>query len=256
MTTITTTIPMMAGPDMLPRWLRRDAPEPVVTIGDRALPVVIRRLERARRMTLRLAPDGSEVRISMPRWGRTAEALEFAEARRAWIAQQLARVPASEAPAHGTVLHFRGEALTISHRPTAPRKPRGHEGVVIVGGPADSLTARLRRWLQAEARTLLADDLAFYCARIERTAPKLALSNAQRRWGSCAPDGSIRINWRLVMAPDEVRRSVVAHEVAHLVHFDHSPAFHACLADLFEGDLAAANGWLKREGRGLYGLFG
>ena len=38
-----------------------------------------------------------------------------------------------------------------------------------------------------------------------------------------------RINWRLVMAPDPVRRSVVAHEVAHLVHFDHSPAFHALL---------------------------
>jgi predicted metal-dependent hydrolase len=44
--------------------------------------------------------------------------------------------------------------------------------------------------------------------------------------------------------------------VAHLVHFDHSPAFHACLAGLFEGDLAAANAWLKREGRGLYQPFG
>jgi hypothetical protein len=36
------------------------------------------------------------------------------------------------------------------------------------------------------------------------------------------------------MAPDAVRRSVVAHEVAHLVHFDHSPAFHALLDALFE----------------------
>ena len=58
------------------------------------------------------------------------------------------------------------------------------------------------------------------------------------------------------MAPDFVRRSVVAHEVAHLVHFDHSPRFHALLAALFEGDLAAANRWLKREGRSLYAPFG
>jgi hypothetical protein len=58
------------------------------------------------------------------------------------------------------------------------------------------------------------------------------------------------------MAPAEVRRSVVAHEVTHLVHFDHSPAFHALLDELYEGDMRAANRWLKRHGRGLYQPFG
>jgi predicted metal-dependent hydrolase len=53
-----------------------------------------------------------------------------------------------------------------------------------------------------------------------------------------------------------VRRSVVAHEVAHLVHFDHSPAFRALLAGLFEGDLDDADQWLRLEGRGLYAAFG
>jgi predicted metal-dependent hydrolase len=49
---------------------------------------------------------------------------------------------------------------------------------------------------------------------------------------------------------------VVAHEVAHLTHFDHSPAFHAHLAQLFDHDLPAADRWLKREGRSLYAAFG
>ena len=84
----------------------------------------------------------------------------------------------------------------------------------------------------------------------------LSLSRAQRRWGSCSGHGTIRVNWRLVQAPDEVRRSVVAHEVAHLVHFDHSRAFHALLGELYEGDLAAANRWLKQHGRTLYTAFG
>ena len=78
------------------------------------------------------------------------------------------------------------------------------------------------------------------------------LTNARRRWGSCARDGTIRINWRLVMAPPYVRRSVVAHEVAHLVHFDHSPAFHAFLGEIYEADIRMANRWLKREGKSLY----
>ncbi|MFX8523827.1 M48 family metallopeptidase, partial [Acinetobacter baumannii] len=79
------------------------------------------------------------------------------------------------------------------------------------------------------------------CARAGLAVPRLALSRAQRRWGSCAADGTIRINWRLVMAPDAVRRSVVAHEVAHITHFDHSPAFHAHLDRLYEGSIAQAN---------------
>ena len=118
------------------------------------------------------------------------------------------------------------------------------------------MARRLQRWLEGEAKRLLAEDLAEYCTRAARAQPALALSRAQRRWGSCAHDGTIRINWRLVMAPDLVRRSVVAHEVAHLAHFDHSTAFHRELSRLFEGEVSAANSWLRRHGRGLYAPFG
>ncbi|MFC0204437.1 M48 family metallopeptidase [Novosphingobium soli] len=238
-------------------WLRRDpAEEQVVDVAGRRLPVVIRRLERARRMTMRLAPDGSEVRISIPRWTRTAEALGFARSRREWLARQLAAVPAATPIADGAVLHFRGAALVLAHDPAAPRQPAVSGEVLRVGGPAASLPARLQRWLQAEAGTLAAADLAEYCDRAGQPCPPLALSNAQRRWGSCAHDGAIRINWRLIMAPDAVRRSVVAHEVAHLVHFDHSPAFHHLLKTIFEGSVHEANRWLKANGRTLYVPFG
>ncbi|PEQ11320.1 metal-dependent hydrolase [Novosphingobium sp. PC22D] len=238
--------------DVLPLWLRRESAAPAITIGERELPIVIRRLARSRRMTMRLAPDGSEVRISMPTWGRTADALAFAASRRDWLARQVAAIPGPVALGHGGTIAFRGAVLEIAHDPAARRRPAIEGPTLRIGGPEASLPSRLRRWMQDEARALLADDLAEYCVKAGRSAPKLALSNAQRRWGSCAPDGAIRINWRLIMAPDAVRRSVVAHEVAHLIHFDHSRAFHACLAGLFEGDIDHANAWLKRHGRSLY----
>jgi predicted metal-dependent hydrolase len=238
-------------------WLRRDpASEPMVDVGGRRLPVVIRRLERARRMTMRLAPDGSEVRISVPHWTRSAEALAFATSRTDWLAGQLAAIPASSAIGDGSVLRFRGDDLRIVHDPAAPRRPVVDDGDLRLGGAATSLTPRVLRWLQEEARQLLLTDLADYCARAALPCPTLALSSAQRRWGSCAHDGTIRINWRLIMAPDMVRRSVVAHEVAHLVHFDHSPAFHHCLKTTFEGSVHEANRWLKANGRTLYVPFG
>ena len=236
--------------------LKREAPPPQIEVAGRVLPVVLRRNAQARRMTMRLAPDGSAVRITLPQWGRTAEALEFARKRSGWIAGQLAAVPAAAELGDGGEVQFCGERLAIRHDPTAPRRVQLDEGELVLGGPLESVPARLKRWLDGEARKLLAADLAHYCAQAGHSVPVLMLSNAQRRWGSCARGGTIRINWRLVMAPADVRRSVVAHEVAHLVHFDHSPAFHALLGELFEGDLRAANRWLKRSGRALYLPFG
>ncbi|MBX9883383.1 MAG: M48 family metallopeptidase [Novosphingobium sp.] len=225
-------------------------------VGGRELPVVVRRLRTARRITLRLAPDGSEARISMPEWGRTADALRFAEQRRDWLAAQLARIPAPVRIEPGSTLAYRGETLRIEWREGAGRRPVLHPGTLVLGGARDGIESRLRRWLEAEALRLASEDLAHYCARAGQPVPRLALSRALRRWGSCSSRGVIRINWRLVMAPDFVRRSVVAHEVAHMTHFDHSAAFHAHLAALYEAPIAQANRWLKAEGRGLYHPFG
>ncbi|HQS70438.1 MULTISPECIES: M48 family metallopeptidase [unclassified Novosphingobium] len=227
-----------------------------IVVADRELPLVIRKLGHARRMTLRLAPDGSEARVSMPAWGRVGDAEAFARDRADWLAGQLARLPEAAAIAPDATIMLRGETLRIDWQPAARRKPAVVDGCVVVGGPAEGLATRLQRWLEAEALALCADDLAHYCARAGETMPRLSLSRAQRRWGSCASDGAIRINWRLIMAPDFVRRSVVAHEVAHMRHFDHSPAFHAHLERLFEGEVDAANRWLKRYGRTLYAPFG
>ncbi|MEO5586562.1 MAG: SprT family zinc-dependent metalloprotease [Novosphingobium sp.] len=243
----------------LPDWLKpggQPADNLSITLGNLALPLVIRRLPNARRLTLRLAPDGSEVRVSAPRTARSAEVVAFAHAHAAWLAGQLARVPPRVAIGPGGAVPFRGQRLTVRHEPHAPRRPQLADGALRLGGTVESLTPRLRRWLEGEARRLMREDLAEYTASAGLPAPPLSLSNARRRWGSCSARGNIRLNWRLVMAPDAVRRSVVAHEVAHLVHFDHGPRFHALLGELFEGDLAAANAWLKREGQGLYAPFG
>ncbi|WP_338242955.1 M48 family metallopeptidase [Aurantiacibacter hainanensis] len=241
-------------------WLRDDHQNPAIEVGGQTLPIAIRRHARAKRLTMRLSPDGSEVRITLPTWGRTLDALAFAKARGEWIAAQLDKVPGRLAIADGERIAYRGASVRLAWDRDAGRKPWVDGEIVRIGGALEGLEGRVRRWLEAEAHRLCADDLAFYCERAGLPSPQLRLSRAQRRWGSCSGDNRsgrcIRINWRLVMAPDEVRRSVVAHEVAHLVHFDHSPAFHALLGDLFEGRLDKADSWLKREGRSLYAAFG
>lgn len=236
-------------------WLKAEPAPPAIELAGRTLPIELNRHARARRLTLRLAPDGSAVRITLPRWCRSQDAIAFAEVRKAWLETQLAKVPAPVDPlARGTVW-FRGQELAIDWRENAPRRPALSASGLTLGGPRETLGPRLRRWLESEAQRLMAHDLADYCAKAAVPVPQLRLTRAGRRWGSCSTKGIVRVNWRLAMAPDFVRRSVVAHEVAHLVHFDHSPAFHTLLARLFEGEIAAADRWLKEHGRALYADF-
>lgn len=237
-------------------WLRADPAPLVLELADRILPIELNRNARARRLTLRLAPDGTAIRITLPKWCRSQDAVAFAIARKAWLEAQLAKLPAPVDPLARGTLRYRGGELVIDWQLGAPRRPRADTGRIVLGGPEETRARRLRRWLESEAQRLLASDLADYCESAGVTEPQLRLTRAGRRWGSCSTKGIVRINWRLVMAPDAVRRSVVAHEVAHLVHFDHSPAFHALLADLFEGEIAKADSWLKAHGRALYSEFG
>jgi predicted metal-dependent hydrolase len=242
-------------------WLKREAIQPELELNGESVPIVLRRHRTAKRLTMRLAPDGSEVRITLPRWARSNEAIAFAHARQDWLAQQRARIPSRAAPQAGGEILYRGRKLVLDWDPDQPRRPTINGSTLQVGGALEGLETRLRRWLEREALLLFEADLADYLSAAKLKPVPIGLSRAQKRWGSCSDGGAtgqrrIRINWRLVQAPDTVRRSVVAHEVAHLVHFDHSPAFHALLDEIFEDDIHTADRWLKENGRGLYTAFG
>jgi len=237
-------------------WLKRAAIEPEIDLNGETIPIIVRRRKQARRLTLRLAPDGSEVRITLPTWAHSEEAIAFAHARAQWLAKVHATIPRRQAPEAGSLVFYRGHTLMVAWDKAAPRRPIISGESLALGGPAEGLARRIQLWLEREGLALFEADMAHYCKAAGLDPVPVALSRAQRRWGSCSDQRRIRINWRLVQAPDFVRRSVVAHEVAHLVHFDHSPAFHALLGSIYEGDIAGADRWLKKHGRSLYASFG
>src|SRR5690606_32968381 len=120
-------------------WLRRGNAEPSVTVAGRDLPLAIRRHARATRLTMRLAPDGSEVRITLPQWGRTADAVSFASKKVEWLEEQLARIPRAEPPRPDGALAYRGRQLTIEWNSALPRKPAVHDDRLRLGGPHETV---------------------------------------------------------------------------------------------------------------------
>lgn len=207
---------------------------------------------RARRVRLAVDHATGAVRLTLPPRAALAPALKWAEGQRAWIDRQRAALP-DDVPFHPDgEIPFRGHPITIRWAATRRRAPELIEGELWCGGPIDGLDRRIERWLRTEALRLLMEDSAEYAARVGVSIASISLTNARRRWGSCTADGVLRYNWRLVLAPDWVRRATAAHEVAHRLHMDHSPAFHAAVTRILGEDPAPANTWLRQHGPGLH----
>ena len=64
---------------------------------------------------------------------------------------------------------------------------------------------------------------------------RVAIKNNVSNWGSCSSKGNINLNMRLILLPEHLQDYVILHELCHLRHQNHGPAFHALLDSLLGG---------------------
>lgn len=207
---------------------------------------------QARRMKLAFDPVSGRVRLVLPRRASLRAGLAWVAEHGAWIAAQRAKLPQPRPFVPGATIPFAGDTVTLVWQADAPRTPRVAGDEMIAGGPRDGFEARIARWLRREAARLLSLETAEYAAKAGVTVSAVGVGDTTSRWGSCSSSGGIRYSWRLILAPAWVRRATVAHEVAHRVHMNHSPAFHAVVAAIYEGDPTPARRWLRANGAGLH----
>jgi len=211
-------------------------------------PVELRTHPRARRLRLALDEPRGLLRLTVPRRVSRSAALDWARGQSAWVEAQLARIVPAEPLVAGATIPFNGGEMLLCWDSTAPRTPRLADAILTCGGPCDRFGDRVARWLRDEARRRLVDETRVLTAHNGIADAPVSVGDAGTRWGSCSTSGAIRYNWRLVLAPPEVRAYVVAHEVAHRVHMNHGPGFHALQATLYDGDVGVARLALRRIG--------
>ncbi|NNC73498.1 MAG: M48 family metallopeptidase [Sphingomonadaceae bacterium] len=203
-------------------------------------------------MRLRVDPRDGQIILTMPKRSSLKKAVSWVAGQRDWIEAELTKLAPPQPLVPGAILPWRGAALAIDWAAGRPRKIALGEGRLIVGGPQEALEARIIRWLKDQARQQLDNETRHYAEIAGVSVPRVSIGDARTRWGSCSSSGAIRYSWRLIMAPAEVLSATVAHEVAHRVHMDHSPAFHALVEKLFGRNPAAERRWLRDHGATLY----
>lgn len=218
--------------------------------GANPITVHLRRSPRAKRLSLRVSRLDGKVTLTLPLRFPRHEALAFVQEKEDWVARHLAQQKPQSIAQLGAVIPVEGSHQIITPAPV--RSVQRHEGRLLVPDrDPDRTPNRVASYLKLLARDRLVEASDQYAGQIGRAYSKFTLRDTRSRWGSCSSQGGLMYSWRLIMAPPEVLNYVAAHEVAHLVEMNHSPAFWAIVDRLYPG-YPAQKAWLRCHGSDLH----
>ncbi len=153
----------------------------------------------------------------------------------AWVLRKLeiwSALPArNQSWTHGDRIKYLGRDLTLqlSVDDIATLVViQDHEHLSIaLPNPADrdAVRAAVIAWYRRHAQSNFSARVGEFASRLGVALPRMLISNARTRWGSCNARREVRLNWRLIQATQPTIDYVVVHELAHLIEMNHSRRF-------------------------------
>ncbi|MEK7309241.1 MAG: SprT family zinc-dependent metalloprotease [Planctomycetota bacterium] len=233
--------------------------------------IQISKIIRSKRRTiaLQVCPDATVI-IRAPFKASDTYINGFVELKRGWITRkqkffrQQSRSVKEKEFVTGEEFMYLGETYKLYVEPaqSTPRCPTGIRGapLVSIGAPllfdsafhlAQDCQSRAEqefiKWYKEQARAGITERVNLYSSQTGLRYKQIKISSARKRWGSCSRGGNLNFSWRLIMAPPAVIDYVVAHEVAHLEHKNHSRNFWNKVMAL-NPDYKQRRRWLREHG--------
>ena len=219
----------------------------VLTVGKTEIPYEVRFSSRAASKRIVVTQEG--VKVVAPTgtsWNGSDGLLAYVKGKRRWVFDSVRQIAErhrkllKQRYASGAKLQYRGRWLMLDVQPgplvQVEITCRSKFHVVVPAALAglarlEAIRAAFDGWLRGRAERDLNRFGQHHEATLGVEATAYRLSNARSRWGSCGRDGVVRVHWRLIQAPRKAMEYVVAHELVHLLHRNHSPAFWNKLAE-------------------------
>ena len=219
--------------------MARETPPPIQFGGTTIWYEVIRRTGR-KSVSVVVDPDDG-VQVVAPTQAKAGYLANVVERRAAWIVQKLADIDRVARPlkrdfVNGERYHYLGRqyelqlANGVQRRPAQVKLKSGQFVVTAnIGRSAAKrrivVRSALTEWYREHAAIRLDERVHLYADKLGLNPGKLLIRQPRKRWASCDKNGNLRFHWRLIMAPMLLVDYVVAHELCHLKHLDHSPAY-------------------------------
>ena len=225
---------------------------PHVEVSGRHVSYELNRSVRARwpRLEIRLHRG---VRVVLPEAAPEAEAERLIRSKSGWLLRALARFDRLQKIVPDRRLAS-GERLPLLDETLALEVSRGLKSVErrgdVLAAPAARTRAALEEWYVARAEDEFERRVRDAAARHRIAIRGVGVSRGRSRWGTCSPTGRILLNWRLMLGPSSNLDYLVAHELAHVDHPNHSATFWSRVGKLHPG-YRESERWLRKYGAGL-----
>lgn len=212
--------------------------------------IKVKHSKRAKRVALRLDPIERVFTLVVPKGMSMRRAAAFAEGNERWMQEKLAALAPRVLFDDGVIIPILGvrTEIKIHHEPDLKvTKVVLEDGVLHVRTNKDDPSSRIVRFLKSfvkEELEILSKEKA---AKIGKNIASVSVRDTKSRWGSCSCDGNLSYSWRLIFASPEAFDYVVAHEVAHLEHLNHSEKFWDLCCELSD-NFVEGKYWMDKHG--------
>lgn len=206
---------------------------------------------RAKRMTLRIDSKERLPVLTIPERSSSKRAVEFVEIHRDWIQRSLARIPSTKKFENGDTISLFGTDITIRHNPELRRGVFLENEILYVSGELEFLHRRVKDYIKKQAKNIFWERSKTLAEKLNCPLNDVTIKDTKSRWGSCSSIHNINYSWRIALAPESTINYLIAHEVAHLKHQDHSTRFWKCVVELYpEAEIGKV--WLRLHSKELY----
>ena len=232
-----------------------------VQFGDAAIEYDVQRSGR-RKKTVQITMAGGRVVVAAPSDTPHSKLEAIVRKRAPWILRQapdaVLQVPRKRFVS-GETLPYLGRNVRLVVEPADVPSPEvrfdhwSFRIAVPIGLDEskryDEIWKAFVQWYRQRASHRLPRTVELWRKRIGWSeTPGVLVRDQRQRWGSCAPDGTLRFNWRVVMVHPELAEYVVVHELAHLKISSHSAEYWTLISSLLP-DAQQRRRRLREEGR-------
>lgn len=174
---------------------------------------------------------------------------ELLKSKENWIIKNIKKVDINNLN-DGTYIIYRGRKfLKIVEESIIEEIVKKDDLIIIRSRSTDILYVNdlISRWYLKNANNVILNRVNTLSSKYNMLPSKVLIRNQKSRWGSCNSRREIRLNWRLVLMPDDVMDYIIIHELCHLKHLNHSNSFWSLVHKL-DPDFQVSKEWLKENG--------
>lgn len=117
-------------------------------------------------------------------------------------------------------------------------------------GSVPDADAAFKEFFREKGKTRIPERVGHYESRMGVQSKAVKIIDLKNRWASCSPGGNVNFHWKCMMASPTVLDYIVVHELAHLIHPNHTDAFWNEV-DKVMPDYGERKEWLRVHGAGM-----